>query len=133
MLVDYAAKKQVDGLETNVVFLTDDRTETEAWMKRARHALPKGIKPLVSVDGIEGPGAYGLDRNATVTILVSKAGTVTDNFALVQPSINVDAPKVGHAIVKATGGTEAPTLDEMGLSRGRMAGGGMQALSLIHI
>ena len=40
MLVDYAVKKKPQGLATEVVFLTKDPTEMEAWMRRARHALP---------------------------------------------------------------------------------------------
>ena len=116
MLIDYAKKLEPKGLQSNVVFLSDDRTETEAWMKRAQHALPKGVRTLVSVDGIEGPGAYGLNRKAQVTILVCDEGKVSANFALGQPSINVDAPKIGHALVQAIGGDEKPTLEDMGFA-----------------
>jgi|GEM_PF-484067 len=124
MLIGYAKKLEPKGLNSNVVFLSDDRTETEAWMKRAQHALPQGIRTLVSVDGMEGPGAYGLNRKAQVTILVCNEGKVTANFALGQPSINVDAPKIGHALVRAVGGSEKPSLKDMGFAgrgmRGRM-------------
>jgi len=40
----------------------------------------------------------------TVTVLVAKDDKVTANFALVQPSVAVDAPKIIEAIVAAVGG-----------------------------
>jgi hypothetical protein len=121
MLMAYASTLKDKGMKTRLVYLTDDPTDTEAWMKRARSALPKDVTPLVSVDGIEGPGVYGLNRHAQLTVLVGKAGNVTANFPLGQPSVQVDGPKVGHAIVKALGGEKAPTLKEMGGDvRGRM-------------
>lgn len=119
LVVEYAAKKKPRGLETEVVFLTKDPTEMEAWMRRAQHALPQGVRPLVSVDGAEGPGIYGLNRHTAVTILVGKEGKVTANFSLGQPSINVDGPKVGAAIAKLLGEEKTPTLADMGGGRGR--------------
>lgn len=112
LLATYASK--LKKLDTHVIFLTNDGPATEAWMKRARHALPRGMSPLVSVDGIEGPGAYGLNRHVQVTALVTKDGKVTDNFAMVQPSIQADAPKIGKAMALAVGEKEAPTLKQMG-------------------
>ena len=112
LLATYATK--LKKLDTHVIFLTDDGPATEAWMKRARHALPRGVSPLISVDGIEGPGVYGLNRHVQVTALVTKDGKVTDNFALVQPSIQADAPKIGKAMAQAVGEKEAPTLKQMG-------------------
>ncbi len=130
MLVDYAAKQK--NLETNLVFLTNDATVTEATLKRARHALPKSVTPLISVDGIEGPGAYGLNRHTALTILVGKDGKVTGNFPLGQPSINVDAPKIGHAIVKAVGGKKAPTLKDMGYAGRNMMARKMKSVDGIY-
>ena len=120
LLVNYANTKKEDGLKSRLVFLAADSTETEAWLNRARHALPKGVVPFISTDGTEGPGAYGLNRNITLTILVAKEGEVTANFPLTQPSIQVDAPKIGHAIVKVLGGETAPTLKEMGFEGRKM-------------
>ncbi len=56
----------------------------------------------------------------TLTVLVASKGVVTANFPLVQPSIQADAPKIGHEIVKVLGGAEAPTLKEMGFEEQRM-------------
>lgn len=114
---EYAHARQADGLQTAVVFVASDATETEAMLKRARHALPKGVRVGISVDGREGPGAYGLDRNVALTVLVAKENKVTANFALVQPSMAVDAPRIGKALVDLVGG-EPPKFDQ-----GDMRGG----------
>jgi hypothetical protein len=114
LIMDYAAKRAKDGLHSGVVFLTDDPTDTENWMKRASHALPKDVAVGISVDGQEGPGAYGLSRNVTVTVLVGKENKVTANYAIVQPSIQADAPKIAKSIVDVLGGGNVPTLAQLG-------------------
>ncbi|MGB7325889.1 MAG: hypothetical protein WBD31_13525 [Rubripirellula sp.] len=120
LLVNFANTKKDEGLQCRLVFLTSDPTETEAWFRRARGALPEGVSPVISMDGIEGPGAYGLNRKMTLTILVANQGKVVANFPLVQPSIQADATKVGHAIEKALGRDQAPTLPEMGFEERQM-------------
>ncbi len=120
-LGDYLATRHKDGLTSAVVFLSDDATETENWMKRAQQAMPKKIPLGISVDGKEGPGAYGLNRNVTLTILVGKANKVTANFALVQPSLQADAPRIAQAIADVMGDEKAATLAELtAASGGRM-------------
>ncbi len=124
LLVDYAATKAEAGIESRLVFLTDDPVETTAFLQRARRALPTGVTPLISTEGIEGPGAYGLNRKMSLTVLVASKGVVTANFPLVQPSVQVDAPKIGHAILKVLGEsdetTQPPTLAEMGYKEPQM-------------
>ena len=39
-----------------------------------------------------------------LTVLVAKENKVTANFALVQPSLAVDAPRIGKALVDLVGG-----------------------------
>jgi len=120
LLVNHANTKKQAGLKSHLVFLTADPTETEAWFRRARGALPEGVAPLISTDGIEGPGAYGLNRKMTLTILVAREGKVIANFPLIQPSIQSDGPKIGQAIEKALGSDKAPTLAEMGFQEPAM-------------
>jgi hypothetical protein len=105
-----------------VVFLTEDPTATVNWMRRARRALPSEVPLGISGDGIEGPGAYGLNRKVELTILVGNKGKVTDNFALVQPSTQVDVPRVLKAIVAHVGG-KVPTLASLGVAARRSRGG----------
>jgi hypothetical protein len=82
-------------------------------MRQVERHFPKGVVYGLSTDGAEGPGAYGLNRNVTLTVLIGKEGKATANFALVQPSIQADGPKILKAIVDVTGGGKVPNLAEL--------------------
>ncbi|MAG94542.1 MAG: hypothetical protein CMJ48_12445, partial [Planctomycetaceae bacterium] len=72
-----------------------------------------GVGPPVgiSVDGAEGPGSYGLNRNVNLTVLVAHENRVAANFALVQPS-ETDVPKILAEVVDLVGG-RIPTHSEV--------------------
>lgn len=112
VLSSYTVSRAKDGLQTGVIWLHEDATEAENILKRIKHALTPKAPTGISLDGREGPGAYGLNRNMQLTILVAKAGKVTANFALVQPSLQVDLPKILEEIVKVAGG-KVPKFDEI--------------------
>lgn len=112
ILSGYTLTRAKDGLTTGVVWLDDDATEAENTLKRIRHALTPRVPTGISVDGREGPGSYGLNRNVTLTILVGQAGQVTANFALTQPSIQADLPKILEQVVAVVGG-KAPRLEDL--------------------
>lgn len=121
-VMSYAAPKAKDSkLVAGVVMLSADTTATEELLKRARQALPKDVPITISPDGLEGPGAYGLNRQMTLTVLVAKEGKVTSNFALVQPSVQADAPKIAAAIADALG-ERPPTAKELGVDDAAKAG-----------
>lgn len=113
LVMKYAAQREPDGLISGVVFLTDDMTATANWMRRASHALPQGVPVGISPAGVEGPGAYGLNRNVTLTVLIADEHRVRANFALIQPSIQADGPKILRQIVEVMGGGEVPTLGQL--------------------
>jgi len=113
LVMRFAAARSKAGLEAGVVFLTDDATSTESWLRVVEKHFPKGATYGLSLDGLEGPGAYGLNRNVTLTVLVGKEGKVTANFALVQPSIQADGPKILKAIVDVSGGGKVPSIEEL--------------------
>jgi hypothetical protein len=124
VIMDYAAQRKKDGLHAAIVFLTDDPTATEKWMTIPSvrdQALPKGVAAGLFPEGKEGPGVYGLNRNVSLTVLVAKDHQVTANFALVQPSVQADGPKILKAIVDALGGGEVPSIDQLA-GRGAMRG-----------
>ncbi|MFN7733258.1 MAG: hypothetical protein ACK5OB_15285 [Pirellula sp.] len=108
----YAASRAKDGLTAGVVLLDDDLTKGEATLNRIQHALIPRVPTGVSLDGGEGPGAYGLNRKVQLTVLVAKEKQVTANFAIVQPSLQVDLPQIVAAIVEQVGGT-APELKDL--------------------
>lgn len=112
VLSSYTVSRAKDGLHSGVVWLHEDATEAENTLKRIKHALTANAPTGISLDGREGPGAYGLNRNVQLTILVAKGGKVTANFALVQPSLQADLPKMLEEIVKVAGG-KVPKLEEI--------------------
>lgn len=118
MLMRYAASRASDGLHSGVVFLTDDPTKTAQWMKVVKkHLSSDAVVYGISPEGQEGPGSYGLNRNMTLTVIVANEGKVTANFALVQPSVQADGPRILKAIVDVTGGGEVPTIAQLGGAR----------------
>lgn len=119
VLTSYTISRAKDGLVTGVVWLDDDATEAENTLKRIKHALTPGTPTGISLDGKEGPGSYGLNRNVTLTILVGKDSQVTANFALVQPSLQADLPKILQEIVRVAGG-QVPKLEDIAGAREMM-------------
>jgi hypothetical protein len=113
-LMRYALTRTKAGLTSGVAFLTEDATETENWVKRVRGNFPKGATVGVSQDGIEGPGAYGLNREVELTILIGKNGKTTANFALVQPSLEADGPKIAKALAEVLGDQKPVDLANFG-------------------
>ena len=112
ILTTYTQSRAKDGLTTGVVWLSDDATEAENTLKRIKHALAENVPTGIYPSGREGPGSYGLNRKVTLTILVGNKDKVTANFALVQPSLQADLPKILEAVVKEVGG-KAPKLEEL--------------------
>ena len=115
-LMQYALDQQDAGLCSSVIFLAAD--PNKAMNQGALRYFPEAAALGVSPDGAEGPGAYGLNRNVTLTILVAKEQKVTANFALVQPSLQADGPRVLKAIAAAIG-QEPPTIEELEAGRQR--------------
>ena len=99
-----------DKLKSYVVFLTPDVTETLDWLKRVRGLLPDPKSCGVSTDGAEGPGAYGLNRDVTLTVIVGNKGKATASFALVQPSLETDGNRILKAVAEVTGSREPPDI-----------------------
>lgn len=122
-VTNFAEKRK--GMKSMVVFLTDDATETQQWAKNISRYFSKGTAYGISTDGKEGPGAYGLNRNVTLTVLVADQGKVTANFALVQPQLQTDGPKILRAVADVTGGGEIPDVRQLDpRSANRMNQGG---------
>jgi hypothetical protein len=67
-----------------------------------------------------------LNRNVTLTILVGKGNKVTANYALVQPSLQVDLPKILASVIEVAGGKvpDIAKLPGMPESMGGRMGGG---------
>ena len=118
-VMKFAATRADAGLTSGVIFLSDDPTETGEWMQRVKQHLPEGVTYAISPDGIEGPGAYGLNRNVTLTVIVGTKTAVTANLALVQPSLPTDGPRILKAIADVTGGGKVPNINDLAGGRDR--------------
>ena len=115
----FARERAPAGLRTLIVYLAPDKIEGERRMRAVIGSLRLEVPVGVSLDGVEGPGAYGLNREVAVTVLVAKDRSVTDNLAIVQPG-TVDAPRVIAAAARHVGG-HVPTAEEIQAERTRMA------------
>ena len=101
-----------DKLHRGICFLTADPTETQNWLGRIKNYFPKSTPVGFSAEGVEGPGAYGLNRNVELTVLVGKEKKVTANFALVQPGAHADGPKILAAIASTIGAESNPDINK---------------------
>ncbi len=102
VLMNYAEMHQ-DKLFAGVVYLDKDRAAALQYLQEAVSWWQVGPPVGVSIDGGEGPGAYGLNRNVHVTVLFANKGQVTSNFALVQPG-ETDAPRILKDVASSVGG-----------------------------
>ena len=97
-LTAYATKKFESKAAVEIVWLADDKAGAEMRLSNIQKSLNFTVPVGVSIDGGEGPGAYGLNRNVELTILIANDGTVTANHALVQPSPS-EAAKIATDLV----------------------------------
>lgn len=101
------AKKSRHGLHVSTTFLVDDPSG-KILKYDFMDEIANIIQMSVSTDRRDGPGAYGLNRNVAMTILVAKDGKVLHNFVFEQPMLYPD-PYVMGAIADAVG-VDRPTL-----------------------
>ncbi len=99
-------------LESHYVFLTDDKAKTERKLKDWWSLLYFAGSPLsISVDGAEGPGRYGLNRNVDMTVLVAKDNKVVSNFVLTGQN-DTDTREILAAVAEAIS-KPAPSIDHI--------------------
>lgn len=96
-LDDYGQIKQGRGLRTHFVSLSEDREGAERHLPQVVKSLHLKCPMALSLDGKEGPGAYGLNRDVMLTILVARDHKVVANFAIVSPN-ETDAPRIKSAV-----------------------------------
>ena len=106
---DYGAR-QSERLRTEVVFLAAYRIAGLQRVRAASGSLRLKSRVGLSVDGAEGPGNYGLNRDCLMTVVAARGNGVVTNFALVQPGI-ADAPAVVAALAALCGDPEPPTAE----------------------
>ncbi|MES2921554.1 MAG: hypothetical protein V4819_08410 [Verrucomicrobiota bacterium] len=129
-VVDEYGALRKDSLKTEIIFLNADRLQGEQRAKNTAGSMKFQSRVGLSLDGAEGPGNFGLNKDCLMTIVMTKDNTVTANFALSQPGI-ADAPKVLEALAKVSGDANPPTPEQlnqrlMDRNAGDGNGGGMR-------
>ncbi len=125
--IDTYGASNATRLRTEIVFLNADRLAGEQRTKAVANSLRLQSPVGLSMDGAEGPGNYGLNKDCLMTVVASRSNVVFTNFALVQPGI-ADAPRVIAALATLCGDTNPPSAQVLLASGnpGRMDGGGMR-------
>ena len=109
-VVDQYGADQKSRVNTEFIFLTDDPIRGDRSLPRVINSLKTRARAGYSVDGIEGPGNYGLNKDCLMTIVLARDRKVMANFALVQPGI-ADAPGVIAAMAKLAGDDKPPAAE----------------------
>lgn len=122
-VLDEYGKERRESLKTEFVFLSGDRLTSQQRLPLVAQSLRLESPISLSVDGAEGPGNYGLNKECLLTVVVAKENKVAANFALVQPGM-ADATKIIAAIAKVINDTNPPAAEALrerrGLGGGRM-------------
>lgn len=80
--VDAAVEKNPSkGLASFVVFLTDDADGLQPQLEKLAEKEKIDCVPLTIVEGVAGPDAYKIAKDADVTVLLWREGTVKANHA----------------------------------------------------
>jgi hypothetical protein len=115
-VIDEYADQKRDALRCAIVFLSADRVESEKRLPLVAQSLRLKSPVVLSRDGAEGPGNYGLNKQCLMTVVIANENTVTANWALVQPGI-ADAPAIIAAMAKACGDDKPPTPEALRAKR----------------
>ncbi|MCF7785091.1 MAG: hypothetical protein K9N47_03160 [Prosthecobacter sp.] len=119
-LDDYGAKFK-DRLKTDFVFLAAERVGGMEKYAPALNSIKLKGRATLSLDGAEGPGNYGLNKECLLTIIAAKDNKAQASFALVQPGI-ADAERVIGAVAKMIGDEKPPTAAEISATQPQRGG-----------
>ena len=99
-LDDACAARAEDGLEALFVLLGSDQDATERYGLSLPGLLEMRSQLAVSADGVEGPGAWGLNKEMSLTVVVAKDDVVVSNHPLLVTNAN-DVPEIMAAVDEA--------------------------------
>ncbi len=89
------AEESRQGFMISATFLVDDPTPSKVFQYKFADKIDKAIVMSVSHDRRDGPGAYGLNRNVAMTIILARDGKVTHNFVFPQSMLYPDPHVLG--------------------------------------
>jgi hypothetical protein len=74
------------GLRSYFVGLTQDPLTADQRLRDVWGSLKIGVPATISLDGLEGPGSWALNKKCYVTIVLVKDGKVAFNYAALSPA-----------------------------------------------
>jgi hypothetical protein len=80
-LDDLATEYSLLGFRSYTIRLDDDRTRAESRVVTVSRAIGLSNPMVVSTEGAEGPGDYALNRKCSLTLVLTKGGTVHRSVA----------------------------------------------------
>jgi hypothetical protein len=96
-LDDHAAARKEQGLRWLHVLLTEDLNKMERYAPIMQGSIKLKGTIGISIDGREGPGKYGLNKEVLMTVVLAKENAVVESWAILSPN-ETDAPKIIRAI-----------------------------------
>tara|TARA_R110002072_G_scaffold241027_1_gene399479 strand:- start:7308 stop:8462 length:1155 start_codon:yes stop_codon:yes gene_type:complete len=90
------------GLQTHLIRIAADRNDAEAAVKRSSAAMKLARPIVVSIDGVDGPGGYALNRQATLTLILAKDGKVVRSIGFTDTGRG-DLGKLRKLVEEVTG------------------------------
>ena len=88
-------EKSEQKMLMSAVFLGDAPDTVENQASKLVPHIPSEVLLGISLDGREGPGSYGLNRNVAQTVIIAKDGKVLHNFAFTQAMLRPDPYLLG--------------------------------------
>ena len=90
------------GFKSHTFLLSDDRTASETKLKAVNGSLKLRNPIVLSLDGMDGPGNYALNRKAVLSLVMLKNGKVHESVAFTDVNAE-DAKRVRELIAAVAG------------------------------
>lgn len=103
LLRELDGKVTVAGPEAKVAFvwLTDDLSEGKAYLPRAQQSLKLENSLWTVYDGDQfGPGEWGINIDADVTIVIAREGKVVHSIGYLSPNATLTEEVIGRLMAK---------------------------------
>jgi len=104
----FAADRAKAGLRTLFISLAPEKLAGEREMRAWMNSLAMEVAVGVALEGVEGPGSYGLNKQAAVTAIIARNRTVVANKTYVQGGYHAAVEIIGEAAALAGGEVPKP-------------------------
>lgn len=90
------------GFQSHTLMLSDDRTASETKLKAVNGSLKLRSPIVLSLDGLDGPGNFALNRKAVLSLIMLKDGKVFRSVAFTD--VNAEDRKLVRELIVAVSG-----------------------------